>query len=902
MTNPIKKLAACVAVLVAIAVTSTAHADALKKADAEKLFATKVLPLFESKCIACHGGDKTKAEFDMTTLDRMLKGGESGDPALVPGDPVKSLIYVAVTWEDELLEMPPKENDRLTAEQVAMVRDWIAAGAPWPSAERIAAFKKEAWAEPDAEGGIIVPTSGGLSDDWTYRRYDPADLWAYKPVKRPRVPNTAEHPVDAFINARLAEKNLRPAPAADKRTLIRRATYDLTGLPPTAAEIDAFVNDSSPKAWETLIDRLLASPHYGERMAQHWLDVVRYADTAGFSNDFARPNAWRYRDYVIRAFNEDKPYDDFVREQVAGDEIDPNDVDHLVAVGFLRMGPWEQTGMSVAAVTRQLFLDDVVNSVGVTFLGTELRCAKCHDHKFDPIPTRDYYRMQAVFAPVNFAHRNAPYQPYENTDGMGEAKAQLEARMKAGGVKSLHTIPKSEWPVEKFDADTEKKGHNKVNRKQRQTYNAEKLRFQPWAFSVYNGPLNVPRSGRLIPLPAAKKLKGKPEQIHILTGGSIETPAEPVTPGVLSVVEAMRGKDKPGRAASVTPGMNGRRTQLADWLTSDNPMTARVMVNRVWQWHFGEAIAANPNNFGKTGKRPTHPRLLDFLATRFVEDGWSFKKLHKLIMTSDAYRRASAHPNPDTVAKADPTNQLLSHFRVRRLTAEELRDAMLRVSGELNTKMGGIPARPAVNMEVAMQPRHIMGSVAPAYQPNLKPAQRNRRTIYAERIRTMRDPMLEVFNQPGLDTSCERRDSSTIAPQAFTLLNSVNSYDRAIAFAQRVRQAANKPAAQVDAAFALALGRAPSAAERDKAIDHLKSMTRHHRTHTPVKSEPPKYVIREMVEEMTGLNFYWVEHLDVFANPAYEPDTKPWDVDAETRALADLCLVLFNTNEFIYVF
>ncbi|MBI1371225.1 MAG: DUF1549 domain-containing protein [Phycisphaera sp.] len=882
--------------------------DAAQLAEGEKLFATQVLPLLQSKCFACHGEDpkKIKAKLNMMSRDGLLKGGESGDPMLVPGEPDKSLMYIAVTWKDEDLEMPPKMNDRLSDEQVALLRKWIEDGAPWPGEARITELKKASWALPDAKGAITVRTSGGLTDDWTYRRYDPADLWAYRPVVQPAVPTTpgraATNPIDAFINHKLAEAKLQPAPRADKRTLIRRATYDLTGLPPTPAEVDAFVSDKSPEAWEKLVDRLLASPRYGERMAQHWLDVARYADTNGFANDYVRPNAWRYRDYVIRSFNDDKPYDRFVREQIAGDEIDPSNPENLIAVGFLRAGPWEHTGMSVAAVTRQLFLDDVTNEIGVTFLGNELRCCKCHDHKFDPIPTRDYYRMQSVFAPVQFADRNAPFLDVENTAGM-EAGRERVQRLLNTQIRSLRTIDKSEWPVETFDEDTEKKGHDKVNKKQRQLLNAERLRYEPWAFSVYDGPERTPKSGMKMSVPDAKELAGEPQQINILKGGSIEAPGEAVTPGVLSIVESMRGEKDPGAAASVTTAMQGRRAQLADWIASpDNPLTTRVIVNRIWLWHFGRAIAANPNNFGKMGAKPTHPELLDWLASRFVAEGWSFKKMHKLIMTSEAYQRASTHDDLDAIATADANNELLSYFTPRRLTAEELRDAMLLTTGELNTEMGGLPAHPALNMEVAMQPRHIMGSVGSAYQPDLTPAQRNRRTIYAERIRTLGNPMLEVFNQPTFDISCERRDASTVTPQVFTLFNSVNSYDRAIAMALRVEKSADTLDAQVDAAFRLTLGRAPSADERDKAIAHVERLTAQHAAHPPARHDPPKYVIREMVEEMTGLNFFWVEDLDVYASKDYVPDVKPWDVDAPTRALADLCLVLFNTNEFIYVY
>jgi len=411
----------------------------LAKADAEVLFLRQVLPMMQVKCLSCHGRDedKIKGGLDLRTLQDALEGGDSLKPALVPGAPDQSPFYLAVTRRHEDWKaMPPKENDALTADQVRYVEDWIAAGAPWPDGARTTEILagKDKWS---AEEGVGVATSGGLADDWTNRRYKAENLWAYQPLKKPVVPNALSssfpspksNPIDAFIDARLAEISLLPAPRADRRTLIRRVTFDLTGLPPTPEEIGAFLADPADDvaAFATVVDRLLASPHYGEQWARHWLDVVRYADSSGFANDYARGNAWRYRDYVVRAFNADKPYDQFLREQIAGDEIAPNDAEASVATGFLRMGPWELTAMEVPKIARQRFLDDVTNSVGQVFLAHPLECARCHDHKFDPIPTRDYYSFQAVFATTQLAERPAAFVPGENTDGFDE-KSYLEKR------------------------------------------------------------------------------------------------------------------------------------------------------------------------------------------------------------------------------------------------------------------------------------------------------------------------------------------------------------------------------------------------------------------------------------------------------------------------------------------
>ena len=533
--------------------------------------------------------------------------------------------------------------------------------------------------------------------------------------------------------------------------------------------------------------------------------------------------------------------------------------------------------MSVKAITRQQYLDDVVNSVGVTFLANELRCAKCHDHKFDPIPTKDFYRMQAVFGSLSFQDRKLPWQKFENLSGLKADRMRYQRLQKTKAIRSITTLPEADRPVQEFDKDSERIGHGKVNNKRRQQLNYQLKRGNPLAFSVANG---------------------ENDRIHILKGGSIESPQAEVSPGVLSL---FAGSEK---GAAVTTETNGRRTELAQWIANkDNPLTARVIVNRVWQWHFGQAIAGNPNNFGGTGKRPTHPELLDWLAVTFTEEGWSIKKLHRHILTSATYQRAVAHPAPETLAKLDPNGNSYASFAPRRLTAEELRDAMLAVSGELNRAIGGIPAHPEINEEVAMQPRHIMGSVGPAYQADPKPAQRNRRTLYAERIRTLSDPMLEVFNKPGPDVSCERRDTATIAPQAFTLMNSPINHARALAFAARLER--EKPGdlnLQIVRAFQLTYQRQPLPAEMKTCRDHIAKSLAHHKATKPVKVEPPKYVIRQMVEEMTGLDFWWVEDLDIYSGNEYVHDLKPWDAKPHTRALAELCLVLFNSNEFVYVY
>ena len=443
-------------VLLILSIGSPLFADELS--EVEKLFALKVQPVFRTKCFACHGEEPNELEggFDLRTRASMMRGGESfGQAVVIPGDAESSYLYAMVRRVEDGYEMPPKESERLTDDETTAIRDWIDGGAPWPADEQVAAIYQN-----DAKG-VVWKTRGGLSDDWTHRKYKSADLWAYQSIRPPNAQRliqerrNARHEnadsrrssftdlskakqaaavednhVDAFIHAKMRQVGLAPAPPADRVTLIRRATFDLLGLPPTTGEVQRFTNDPQPDevAFADLVDRLLESPHYGEQWARHWLDVVRYADSSGFANDWERPNAWRYRDYVIRCFNQDKPYDEFVREQVAGDELYRRAIDAeenadpslLIAAGFLRMGPWEHSGMSVAKITRQMFLDDVTDSVGQVFLAHALQCARCHDHKFDPIPTRDYYSMQAIFATTQFAEIDTQWLPEENLSGMAD--------------------------------------------------------------------------------------------------------------------------------------------------------------------------------------------------------------------------------------------------------------------------------------------------------------------------------------------------------------------------------------------------------------------------------------------------------------------------------------------------
>jgi len=906
-------------------------AAVLDQSSAERLFVLRVLPLLKTKCFGCHGADPedVRGDYDLLTREAMIRGGESEEIALVPGKPEKSPLYHAILWEGS--EMPPKENDRLSKEETEYFRRWIEAGAPWPNAEAQLAIQKKEWSVRETEEGVIVDHSGGLADDWTYRRYQPKDIWAFQPLKAvdiDKLRSADQHPIDYFIDAELSKAKLEPAGVADSRTLIRRATFDLTGLPPTPLEVYEFsqaFKENQKAAWNALIDRLLSSDHYGERWAQHWLDVVRYADTGGFSNDYERSNAWRYRDYVIRSFNKDKPFNEFIVEQLAGDELRPEDPEALIATGFLRMGPWG-TAMVPQPETRQIYLDDLVHNVGQSFLSMPMRCCKCHDHKFDPLPTRDYYSMYATFATTQVAELDAEFLPEENKARFEEnrkltrellhyAKAEFNRvhnKQEAAAKKwyeendlpykdenARKNDPEDKKPPRHVGLTPEEKGIHKVRRQDVWIWERRLQRYQPLAQAVYNGQDSY-KDARNLRKPGKINEDWRPDT-RILAGGSLEAPLDSVKPGVLSAtgLAVNNSNETPWQ---VTDQLSGRRLQFAQWTAHDkNPLTARSIVNRVWQSHFGKGLVTTPNNFGAKGGKPSHPELLDWMTADFIKHGWKLKRLHRLIMTSDVYRRSGKSVDFEKQATVDPSNKLLASFPPRRITAEELRDSMLLASGELNREMGGLPIMPEINMEVALQPRMIQFSIAPAHQPSRTPAERNRRTIYTYRVRGQADPFLEIMNLPNPNESCEMRDSASVSPQAFTLLNSGMMTDRSIAFALRVQK--EHPGDQIQwirRAFHIAYARNPTEAEEASLLAYLKKMQAYHSKQKPAAVEYPTEVTRSLVEEFTGQPFEFIEKLNVFED--YTPDTKPVDVDADTRALADICLLLMNSNEFLYVY
>ena len=582
--------------------------------------------------------------------------------------------------------------------------------------------------------------------------------------------------IDAFVLSRLNEEGLGPASPADRRVLIRRLYFDLIGLPPTPAEVADFLTDKSPGAYLKLVDRLLASPHYGERWAQHWLDVVRFAESEGFEYDRHLPGAWRFRDYVIQSFNNDKPYDQFIREQLAGDEIDPGRNEYKIAAGFHRLGAVRRNaGNQEVAGSRNEVLTGRTDIIGAAFLGLTVGCARCHDHMFDPIRQKDYYRLQGFLAATR---EHNLVLASEETQAAWKAKTE-EINKK---VKELKEKAKK-LPVE-----------------ERKPVYAEAARLEA----------TLPE-----PLPTICSIENVDEKrtkIHVLERGNWDNKGDAVNIRALGVL-------LPEGAGELPSDTKNPRTKLADWIAGpDHPLTARVMVNRIWQYHFGQGIVRTANDFGFNGDRPSHPELLDFLANEFVDSGWSVKHMHRLIVLSQSYRQSSRSAHEATGIKKDPENRLLWRFSRRRLQAEEIRDAMLSVSGKLNTRRGG------KSIIVPVEE----GLVKLLYKPSQwkvaeDRSEHYRRSVYLMAKRNLRVPFMEVFDQPTLQTSCYRRESSTHAPQALELLNGELSNELAAAFAERLEsEVGPNKTQQVERAYLLAAGRGPTGQELELGVEFLK--------------------------------------------------------------------------------
>ena len=849
------------ALVVSVIVALSATAAPVAAEATAPSYAEEIAPILEQRCVQCHGDKQQLSGLRVDSREALLQGGSRG-PSLEPGNADASLLYRHVAGAAEP-RMP--FGSTLATEEIASLKRWIDAGAPWEVAEEEAQEDK-VW-------------------------------WAFKNPQRHAPPGGEAHPIDAFLAARLSDEGVERAPRADPRTLVRRAYLDLVGLLPPPAVVAAFEKDPSKEAFARLVDELLDSPRYGERWGRHWLDAVRYADSSGYEHDYDQPHAWRYRDYVIRAFNEDKPYDRFVQEQLAGDEVEDPSFDALIATGMLRVGPRVLFREKDNPQYRYNYLDDMIATTGRVFLGLTVDCARCHDHKFDAISQMDYYRAMAVFFP--YVRYDFPLADQESIQRHEEASAKINAEIeplkqriakvqapyrKLASEKSLEKFPKEIQVAVRTPEDQRTEGQQLLAA-QVQSLGAtgyEELISESDAELLADLKAQVAELEEQLPAPLPMAMgirdgdyrfapdglgdepqpgKGdrqdfsgiegtwlpvsgyKPPEARFMPNADYRTLGDVVGPGV---IEALASKGTFSPASPQHRISSGRRLALARWITSpDNPLSARVMVNRIWMHHFGQGIVRTASNLGSMGTRPTHPKLLDWLATEFVSSGWSVKAMHRLMMTSDSYQMASAHSD-SAAAKADPDNALLWRYRQRRLEGEVIRDIILDASGNLNLQAGGPGFFPPI-------PDQVRESFPKGKWDMSDPGPVNwRRSVYAYAKRGLRYPLFEVFDQPNMNVTCEQRNTTTVPTQALTLLNNEFALRQAGAYAQRVAGLADDDAGRVRAAYSIALSREPTESEMDANLEFLRRQREYHQG------------------------------------------------DA-LKALTDLCDVILNLNEFLYV-
>ncbi len=854
-------------------------------------FSRDVAPILTEKCIQCHGREPLMAHLDLRTRDGALKGAQHG-PVVLPGNAAESHLYRRLVGQ----EQPPMPlGGRLSDAEIAIIKNWIDSSAEW-------------------DAGVTLGP-GAVSTDSSQKKFTVQQrrYWAFQKVVKPAVPAVkdrewARNAIDAFIMAKLDEKRIKPNPAADKVTLIRRATLDLTGLPPTPEDVQAFLADSAPGAFAKVVDRLLASPQYGERWGRHWLDLARYADTNGFKTDEPRPNIWRYRDYVIQAFNEDKPYDRFIREQIAGDELYPNDLNARIAVGFNRHFT-EETNQPVIELRRQETLNDITDTVGAVFMGMTYGCARCHDHKFDPILHKDYYRLQAFFGNIReqddlvllsgaeleaYQQQQAAWdaktrdirnEMHAMVEPMGKARRDFYSiRFSAGTRAALRTPPEKRTPLEsllaiKATPQITYEDRALVNFKDEEFGTAELKPEQKKRFADLEAELRKYEPEKPNP-PLAQTIIDNGREApksYVLGAGNWDVQRDEVQPGFLSILDPSDPKIVPPVGLNST----GRRSVLAHWLADpQNPLTPRVMVNRIWHYHFGRGMVASTSDFGVMGDRPGNPQLLDYLASTFVENGWSIKKMHRLIMLSKLYQESSAF-QPEAAA-ADPDNKLLWRYERRRFEGEAIRDSMLLVSGLLNSKMGGPGVNPplpagAGGRAYAGRGGGVAGGAGRggrgAATAGADAADANRRSVYVFVKRNAVYPMLEAFDAPNPQETCSRRFRSVIPSQALILMNDplVLEWSRALA-ARVLNDGGLSLDQQVDRAYRLALSRPPNTSEREAVLDFLRQQSSLLGERLARNERPPL--------------------------PAQLPDGMD---PARAAAFVDFCHTLLNSNEFLYV-
>jgi hypothetical protein len=735
-----------------------------------EFFEKKVRPVLAERCYECHSASarKVKGNLLLDSRDGVLKGGDSG-PALVAGHPEKSLIIKAVRYNDEDLQMPPKH--RLDPQEIANLEQWVKMGVPDPR-------------EATANAAALLARRTEINFD------EARKFWSFQPIK------DSNGDVDSFLAAKWKEKSLKPARPADRRTLIRRATLDLTGLPPTPEEVESFLADRSAKAFEKVVERLLGSVHYGERWGRHWLDVVRYADTSGCNSDYPVPSAYKYRNYVIDSFNQDKPYDQFLREQIAGDlmpaKTDQDRFENITATGYLAIS--RRFGSRAAEFHQTL--EDTIDNMGKGMLGLSLSCARCHDHKYDPVPARDYYALYGIFNSTKYAFPGteiykhpkdfvplatgtsvtAFYKHYEELAELDDLIEKLQEEKKA--------LERTEKAIAKVEDDA---GALQVERKdlvklpERRTLVEVKAALEDARTRQRLLEFRAPTVERAYAVSEAK-----PANAKIQIKGDPRNLGEEVPRGFLQILGGQKLPDDLEQSG---------RMQLAEWITDPrNPLTARVMVNRIWLHHFGKGIVQTPNDFGARGKAPTHPELLDFLAARFIESGWSLQAMHKLIMLSRGYQMSSEDDSAN--AAIDASNDYFWKFNRRRLSAEEVRDSMLAISGHLDRTMGGPHPFPPENEWRYTQ-----------HRPFVAQYDTDRRSVYLMQQRIKRHPFLEMFDGADPNATTGERPLSITPIQALFMMNDPFAHEQADGFAVRIGLAQREDAKRIRYAYELAFGR-----------------------------------------------------------------------------------------------
>ena len=830
------KVVACLAALAASIVTLPA--TPLRADERLAFFEEHVRPLLAVRCFSCHGPQAAHGGLRLDGLEAILRGGDTG-PAIVPGDPAASLLVTAVRQES--LQMPP-EGGKLSDDEIGAIEAWVRDGAVWPGSPP---------AEEILAAGIAAAPAGPKLRPRPARITDAdREWWAWRPLVREAVSADGRHPIDAIVDDTLAAAGIEPLPPADRPTLARRLYFTTLGLPPTAAEIDAFVADDAPDAVGRLVDRLLADPRHGERLARHWLDLARYADSDGFRQDAPRPHAWRYRDWVVEAFRTDMPYDRFVTAQLAGDEL-AGTPEALVATGFLRQTPYEYNQIDVPKQWSDI-LDDATETTADVFLALGLGCARCHDHKYDPLLRADHARLRAVFAPLDWRDG----VPLAEAPPATEAEAAWVAttsrlRGELAAIREEARIEAAWGGLERFPAEMkalvlEPAAKRRPLEEQWVRLASRQLSFKPEKlpdqsrarYERVAAELATFESEHASDKPPAPPVAAVVGEVQSADGSLPEGPA-PGLPEVLGgATLAAESVTLPGGATS-----SGRRKALAEWIVGPgHPLAARVIVNRLWQWHFGTGLAAEPSDFGLLGAPPDHPRLLDRLAVELVDGGWSLRRIERLLLTSAPFARASRVPDTPAARRAaaeDPRARFLWRRDCRRLDAEQVRDAALAASAELDAAGGG----PAVKGD---QPR---------------------RSLWLSVIRNARDPLLDAFDFPDAVASCPRRDVTTTPTQALLMLNGDWLIARARAVARRIDAAG--PSSDRDratAAWRAIVGTSPDAARSESLATFLGTQ-------------------RSLLAS------------EIQAGAA--ADALPPDHGLE--ALEDLCHVLLNSSDFLYV-